>query len=1547
MTTVTFTSSGSWTVPAGVSTADVQCWGEGGNGGVGKAGTGSHSGGGGGGGEFAEEPNLAVSGTISFTIGAGGTSTNTTFPGTSVTVTAHFGGNAVSTTAGAAGTGSTNTTHFNGGTGGSGGTGSFFGGGGGGSSAGTAAVGGNGGNGGASPGTGGTAPAGGGNGGVGAGSGGSAAGNGSVPGGGGGGASTHSGSIAGNGATGQVVINYTANVAGTATLTGVGTLSAIASVFTQGSFPQQITSPGRSWLNRFGHGRDHIVMPGRQAQTITGTASLTGVGTMSALGGTPAPAVINQWAASYGQGTTFTSITSALQSCVVPLTPGNSVGPGSGTPTQGNWLFTVASWTQNPLISKVHIGVGDDIHSFWREYPASLATGNSRTSISYTPNIARTVGNVYVAPDMEIAAINVLVVEVAGLGPWDTVVSGGPVTGYTPAGTSLNLALGAPSAASFWIAGIGGDNISAGQAFAPAGWTTLATQTQTNGANNLADNQLNAAYRASSALSQSVTATSTSAEDISGFMIGVLTAASSPIPASNNPNWPYTIVEAGFGAGFNTPDSEVTWTDITSRVWSVDETTGIQFQLSSLQATNMHLELDNNDNALSSDNVGSPYYSNALNPNMSFQSGISGWAGNDNATIAQSSDFAFSSSINGQPAFSLKVTPDGVTSFPGAAATRQAVTASATYTASCWLYSPAGWASGGSIGFLWFDSGGGFISFSSFSTTALPAATWTQTSVTVTAPSNAATGQLLVQLTGTPSHSAPFYVAEAAFVAGSNVVSTGLVTSGTPIRIRMALGTMGGVSVNRWYILQRYAMEWGEALTDVFRRYCPVTATDIWSSLSATPPTFYRSEIYQDAPYAWWPLDDPPGPAGVLPKTMLNAAVGNTNVLNVQLSPNGTGPTTSFGTDGSSLTFATTVAKQPGIAVYGVGTNSGWMFGDPPGQPASLATGNSVSPSPGSASWQQIGATGNSGSFGWFLTCNDTNFPTLANGITVEGWFNYQYFGTQTVVQSSGSHVLAQQPYCPLTLIELATNSAPVAVLQMDINGALNLITYNGGTGTSHSIYNGSDLRGSSWFMVSMTLTQNTWTVWVNGGATAQVSGSGAGMTSAWTWLIVNGDLGSGGGSSLGNIAHGGNAAISHIAVYPYVLPYYRIMDHYWAAITAFGQLPAPLTAAITFQDTSGSPAATPDGQLATGSYGTNTQPVTASGVIVAQVAGITSGPSAWTVSGAVGPSSILAGDSMSITWQGLAPQFAVYTATSVGNEAQASVVTSLSEDYSSGYGAGAHGYGVGHFSGGNGSSAPTASLIGDSVGERIERLMRAGRCTSPNRCIDPSPLLVQAPGTAGGATQTSDAIQAMQQSDSGLLYVDNCGHVTYWQRTHLASQYTSPVWNIGPSTGKIPYYRGIEWLTDPQRVWNAITVSPFSPTGNQLPLVTPSNASAVTASQVRYGAQPLSITSWLQDRSEMQNQANWLFQFFGQSQRRAERVLIDAAAYPAAWPLVAGINVGDVITLEDWVVGGGGAVVTMRVTEINRRISFGARDQDVTAHVELTCDFEPTSYWS
>lgn len=210
-TSVNFSSTSTFTVPAGVTSVTVEAWGGGGRGGSRTIGSDGY--GGGGGGAYAKSILTVTPGnTYTVTVG-GGSNSNSSDGGDSwfinnTTILAKGGVSVANngTTGGAGGTAaaSIGTVKFSGGNGANGSTGSY--GGGGGSSAGTASNGGNG-----ATNTGGNAPTGGGNGGNGRNTTSGSGSLGSSPGGGGGGALRTSGSATGgNGADGQVIITYIA-----------------------------------------------------------------------------------------------------------------------------------------------------------------------------------------------------------------------------------------------------------------------------------------------------------------------------------------------------------------------------------------------------------------------------------------------------------------------------------------------------------------------------------------------------------------------------------------------------------------------------------------------------------------------------------------------------------------------------------------------------------------------------------------------------------------------------------------------------------------------------------------------------------------------------------------------------------------------------------------------------------------------------------------------------------------------------------------------------------------------------------------------------------------------------------------------------------------------------------------------------------------------------------------------------------------------------------------------------------------------------------------
>jgi predicted CxxxxCH...CXXCH cytochrome family protein len=203
-TTVTYTTTGSWEAPVGVTSVTVECWGAGGNGG---GGGNNRGGGGGGGGAYSYKTNIPVVAGNFYTVNVGLVSGDRdSWFNSSLTILAKGGLDGVVAATGIGGAGGQEADcigdySYSGGTGGNGDQLSTASGGGGGSSAGTSAAG--------NPGVatvGGTAPTGGGNGGDG---GTDANGNpGSAPGGGGGagGDKTRTGA---SGANGKVNITYT------------------------------------------------------------------------------------------------------------------------------------------------------------------------------------------------------------------------------------------------------------------------------------------------------------------------------------------------------------------------------------------------------------------------------------------------------------------------------------------------------------------------------------------------------------------------------------------------------------------------------------------------------------------------------------------------------------------------------------------------------------------------------------------------------------------------------------------------------------------------------------------------------------------------------------------------------------------------------------------------------------------------------------------------------------------------------------------------------------------------------------------------------------------------------------------------------------------------------------------------------------------------------------------------------------------------------------------------------------------------------------------
>lgn len=240
-------------------------------------------------------------------------------------------------------------------------------------------------------------------------------------------------------AAGYQVVSATTSLAYSGTNSVSNGYGAVIATFTTGT-AANVTGAGAQVAVQGGTGTPY---GGTNAGSVTGVAAHVTV-----VGGAGTPAgggvhVVNAWKATFAQPSSSGPVPPALQSLNVLLDSGSSVGGGSGTPTAGNWLFALVGWNQDDGLPAMTVGVADDIHSWWRPQPPSASSGNTRSVAWYTANLARVPTVVYVAPNAAVAGAAVLVVEVANLGPWDTVT--GYETNYAGGATSLGLTLPAPT----------------------------------------------------------------------------------------------------------------------------------------------------------------------------------------------------------------------------------------------------------------------------------------------------------------------------------------------------------------------------------------------------------------------------------------------------------------------------------------------------------------------------------------------------------------------------------------------------------------------------------------------------------------------------------------------------------------------------------------------------------------------------------------------------------------------------------------------------------------------------------------------------------------------------------------------------------------------------------------------------------------------------------------------------------------------------------------------------------------------------------------------
>jgi hypothetical protein len=662
----------------------------------------------------------------------------------------------------------------------------------------------------------------------------------------------------------------------------------------------------------------------------------------------------------------------------------------------------------------------------------------------------------------------------------------------------------------------------------PAGWTALDSSVASAGAAVYP-------YWNTGVTSGSVTTAGhfTLASYYSLVQCGIYAAASPP--PQYDFREPLVVVEAAFGAtpgiassslDYTFSSEYISWTDISSRVIGnavsgrISAVRGREYELQQEEAGSMTAYLSNYDGAFTPTNPGSPYYSNALNSNMSFQLDVSGWQGVNGAALSSSTASTYATGLNAIAYYSMLMTPNGSTAEPTALSTVSVpVNANYPYSFSCWMECPSGWSSGAYITTRWLNSAGGTVSTVTGSITVLPAGGWAQlTLVGEVPPSGAASVIFGPVIQGTPS-AVPFYVAESAVVTGPVPVATGLVALETPVRITC---WWQGRQYPLW---MGYIERWPQGWPDMPQwGFSQVTATDALSIAAANSmQSALIGEVLIDNPYAYLPCNE----------QYTTQVVGAT-------------PTNLFFYSGSPQLVPVDANGQTAVN-RAIGNQTSGVYFD--GQSQQVSTGLSINflGDDGTA----MGAAGYSGNLlgytGPAMQYTDPGLPAVASsssGFTIEFWMSlsaenetvslFSSYGPPSAFTNTGTYdngISISVQYLS-TYLSVLVSDIPVC----NTSAALSI-------NTPHHIVVIFPNPSEVLLYVDGVFIEETISSYPSPQLNAVILGPGRYSYDCWM--------------AASDYYQANNYSAGHLAIYPYILPTGRITAHYeagaagWSGVSA------------------------------------------------------------------------------------------------------------------------------------------------------------------------------------------------------------------------------------------------------------------------------------------------------------------------------------------------------------------------------------------------------------
>lgn len=182
------------------------------------------------------------------------------------------------------------------------------------------------------------------------------------------------------------------------------------------------------------------------------------------------------------------------------------------------------------------------------------------------------------------------------------------------------------------------------------------------------------------------------------------------------------------------------------------------------------------------------------------------------------------------------------------------------------------------------------------------------------------------------------------------------IDSGVPVRQRVILPAS---TTPHYVAFSGHLKRWPFAAPDdMMRGQSACEVTDIWAYAAGSLDSMARQEMLLDNPHSLWPLSDAAGATAAS-----NIAPGNSLPLTLV--------TSKYGAAGAT-------------AAFGATPTGGALIGDS----SAKATGSSKSSSASGMFLQTLPASALTGAagYGFALGCNNTAYPPLSGGVTIETW---------------------------------------------------------------------------------------------------------------------------------------------------------------------------------------------------------------------------------------------------------------------------------------------------------------------------------------------------------------------------------------------------------------------------------------------------------------------------------------------------------------------------------------------------------------------------------